>query len=366
MLGPSEPFPEFISPGPAVDILAKLGILLLLFFLGLEFSLERLTQARRLVVVGGLIDLVINAGAGLAVGLLLVGPSAEAVLIAGLLYISSSGIITQALFDLRRLADDETDLVLGILVFEDLAIALFLGVMVALTAGAGVGALEISVTSLIVIGFVGAFLLASRYAHHLVDRVTPRLGREQLLLATLAVVIGAGALAEHAGLSEAVGALLAGILLSGSEVRDQMEEQLLGLRDFAAAIFFFAFGLQIDLGDVDLVGWWLALAIPVALAGKVIGGWIAGRLTGFSRRQSLTTGLTLIARGEFTIILAQLAAAGVALDPAFRERIGAFAGMVVLFTAAAGVLLMRESKRLGRTVFPRRPARGAAPGEGGA
>lgn len=361
MLGPSEPFPVVISPGPAVDIIAELGVILLLFFLGLEFSLERLTQARRLVLVGGLVDLVVNGGLGLVVGILLLGVGPEAVLVAGLLYISSSGIITQALFDFRRLADDETDLVLGILVFEDLAIALFLGIAVAITAGADVGALEIGGTALIVVGFVAAFLVASRYAHLLLDRLTPRLEREQLLLATLAVVIGAAALAKWAGLSDAVGALLAGILLSGSEVRDQIEQQLLGLRDFAAGIFFFAFGLQVELERGDEVWDWLLLAVPVALAGKVLAGYLAGRWTSFTRRQSLTTGLTLTARGEFTIILAQLAAAGVALDLAFRDRVTVFAGFVVLVTSAAGVLLMRESRRLGRAIFPRRAApRGGA------
>src|SRR5690606_10348891 len=129
------------------ELLARLGIVLLLFFLGLEFSLDRLTAARRMVIVGGVIDLVVNAGLGLIVGVLLLGPSPEAVLLAGLIYISSSGIVTRALFDLRRLADDETDLVLGVLVFEDLAVALFLGIAAALATGETVGGLEIAATA---------------------------------------------------------------------------------------------------------------------------------------------------------------------------------------------------------------------------
>ena len=201
-----------------------------------------------MVLVGGLVDLVVNAGLGLVVGIALLGPGPEAVLLAGLIYVSSSGIVTRALFDLRRLADDETDLVLGILVFEDLAIALFLGV----AAGAGHRGVGRRPRDRghrgLALGFVVAFLLVGRWAHHAIDRIAPRLDREQLLLGALAIAIGGGALGEAAGLSEAVGALLAGILLSGSEIRDQIEQQLLGLRDFAAAIFFFAFGLEVDLG----------------------------------------------------------------------------------------------------------------------
>lgn len=357
LLGPSAGAPTFIEPSEGTDLLARLGIVLLLFFLGLEFSLDRITAARRMVVVGGLIDLAINAGLGLLVGVALLGPSSEAVLLAGLIYVSSSGIVTRALFDLRRLADDETDLVLGILVFEDLAIALFLGIAAALATGASVGGLEIAATAGLALVFVVAFLLVGRWAHHAIDRIAPRLDREQLLLGALAVAIGGGALGEAAGLSEAVGALLAGILLSGSEIRDQIEQQLLGLRDFAAAIFFFAFGLQVDLGEADDAALWLLLAVPVAVVGKLAGGFLAGRATGFTRRQSVNVGSSLVSRGEFTIILANLAAAGTALDATFRELVSPFAGLFVLATAVAGVVLMRESRRIGRVIFPPRVAR---------
>jgi len=354
LLGPSPGFPTIIEPSEGTDLLARLGIVLLLFFLGLEFSLDRLTAARRMVVLGGVIDLVLNAGLGLAVGIILLGATPEAVLLAGLIYISSSGIVTRALFDLRRLGDDETDLVLGVLVFEDLAIAVFLGVAAALASGESVGAPEIVATAGIALAFVVAFLIVGRWAHHAIDAIGPRLDREQLLLGALAIALGGAALAEAAGLSEAVGALLAGILLSGSEVRNQIEQQLLGLRDFAAAIFFFAFGLEVDLGEAPDVANWLLLAVPLAVAGKLVAGYLAGRSTGFTSRESVNVGAALVARGEFTIILAAVAAGGAALDPEFRELVGPFAGLFVLATAVVGVVLMRESRRIGRLAFPSR------------
>ena len=291
LLGPSPGFPTVIEASAGTDLLARLGIVLLLFFLGLEFSLDRILAARRLVLVGGVIDLALNGGLGLAVGLILLGPVPEAVLLGGLVYVSSSGIVTRALFDMQRLGDDETDLVLGVLVFEDLAIALFLGIAAALASGDSVGGGEIAVTAGLALLFVLAFLLVGRWAHHAIDRIVPRLDREQVLLAGLALALGGAAIGEAAGLSEAVGALLAGVLLSGSEVRDQIEQQLLGLRDFAAAIFFFAFGLEVDLGEVSSdVLVWLVLAVPVAVVGKLVGGYPAGRATSFSRRQSTNVG----------------------------------------------------------------------------
>ena len=358
LLGPSPGFPTIIEPSQGIDLLAELGIVLLLFFLGLEFSLDRILAAKRMVLVGGVIDLIVNAGLGLVVGVALLGFGPEAILLAGLIYVTSSGIVTRALFDLRRLADDETDLVLGVLVFEDLAIALFLGIAAGLAAGESVGGGEVAATAGLALAFVVACLLVGRWAHHAIDRIAPRLNREQLLLAALAVAIGGGALGEAAGLSEAVGALLAGILLSGSEIRDQIEQQLLGLRDFAAAIFFFAFGIEVDLGETSQkTAVWLLVAVPIAVGGKLVGGYLAGRTTAFTRRQSVNVGSALIARGEFTIILANLAAGGVALDMAFREQVGVFAGLFVLATAVIGVVFMRESRRIGRFVFPSRAVR---------
>ncbi len=351
ILGPFAPFPQVIALDAPLYLLGEIGVILLLFYLGLEFSLERLMQARRLVLTGGVVDLVINAGLGLALGYLLLGPGPEMVLLAGLLYISSSGVITQALFDFRRLGDHETDLVLGTLVFEDIAIAIFLGIASGLAVGTAVSGADLTLRALIVIAFVGVFLAASHILPRYIDRVSPGIERERMVLASLAVVLGSAALAEWAGLSAPVGALLAGILLSGTEARDRIERHLFGLRDFTAAIFFFTFGLQIDLGALGGVWDWLLGGLAVAIAGKIAAGFIAGHMTGFTKRQSFTVGTSLIARGEFTLILAQLAAVGTALSPTFREEIVSFAGLLVLVTAATGVLLMRESRTVGRAIF---------------
>lgn len=347
--------PSLVEESESIELLGELGIVMLLFFLGLEFSLERLRQAGRLLAVGGVIDLVVNGGLGLLVGTLLFGFGAEAVLLAGIIYISSSGIISRALFDFRRLADDETDLVLGILVFEDLAIAVFLGLAAGLATGEAAGVSDVTGSGALALGFVAVFLLAGRYAHRVIDWTSERLDSEEIVLAALALALAGAAAGELAGVSEAVGALLAGILLSGSpEVRDRIEERLLGIRDVFAGIFFFVFGISVDLSAVGPVAGWLLLAVPIAVAGKMVAGYGAARLTGFRPRRALNAGAALVARGEFSIILAQLAAAGVALDPEFREQIGIFASIFVVATALIGVLFMRESRRVGRRLFPSR------------
>jgi monovalent cation:H+ antiporter-2, CPA2 family len=349
LLGPNEPTQlALISPSEVTDFFAELGIVFLLFFLGLEFTLSRLTRTGRHVGLGGVIDLVANLGLGLIVGFAAFGFSLAALILAACVYVSSSAIAVKGLVDFRRLGDDETDLVLAILIFEDIVVAFMLGF-----AAAGGG--EPSDTLILIakaLGFVTAGLAASRWLSKPIDRVLDRLPLEFFLLAVFGFLIGCAAVAEELGLSGAIGALIAGIVLSETSVRDQIEDRFFSFRDIFAALFFFVFGLSIDVGAIGDVGWLVAVAVVLTVAGKIGGGMVAGRLGGFSERQSFNAGIALIAHGEFTIILAQLASANEAIDGADRTDIVAFAGLYVLVTATVGIVLMKESKRIGRRFFP--------------
>jgi len=271
-------------------------------------------------------------------------------LVAAAVYVSSSAVAVKALIDLRRLAEDETDLVLAILVFEDIALAFVLG-FAASGGGEVADTLWIALKALL---FITASLAASRFLTRPIDRLLSWLPSEFFLLAVIGLVVGMAAIAEELGLSEAIGALLAGIVLAETRVREEIEERFLSFRDIFAALFFFVFGLTIDLGAIGTVGWLVALEVGVSVLGKLGGGYLAGMVGGFTRRQSLNVGAALVAHGEFTIILAQLAAGNAAIALSDRDEITAFAGLYVLVTATIGVILMKESKRLGRVVFPGR------------
>ena len=148
---------------------------------------------------------------------------------------------------------------------------------------------------------------------------------------------------------------MAGVVLSGTSVRSEIEERFLGFRDLFAALFFFVFGLAIDVDALSSLGWLIALAVALSVVGKLVSTYGAGRVGGFTRRQSLNAGSALVARGEFTVILAQVAAANPAIAASARRDLVAFSGLYVLSTAIVGVLLMKDSKRLGRRLFPARP-----------
>ena len=349
ILGPNEPdFVQVVQPSEVTDFVAEIGLIFLLFFLGLEFSVDRLVRSGRHVGLGGAADLLFNAGLGLLVGLIAFGPSFAAVVLAACIYVSSSAIAVKALIDFRRLADDETDLVLAILLFEDIAIAAVLGFVA--TGGGGVASTA-GVTMKAFV-FVAASLAASRWLGAWIGRLLDRLELEFFLLAVFGFVIAMSAVAQELELSEAIGALMAGVVLSESGVREDIEQRFFAFRDVFAALFFFVFALTIDLSRWSDVGWIVLLAIGATLIGKVGVGVVAGRLGGFSVRQGINAGAALVAHGEFTIILAQLAAGNAVLSAEHRDDIVAFAGLYVLASATIGVVLMKESKRLGRLLRP--------------
>lgn len=340
-----------IEPSEVTAFVAELGLVFLLFFLGLEFSFERLSRSGRHLAAGGSIDLAVNAGLGLLVGVAAFGLSFGALLMAAAIYVSSSAVTVKGLIDFRRLADDETDLILAILIVEDIVIAAVLGF-----AAAGGGGLSPTLVALgEAIAFVGIAILLTRTVADRVGRMLERLDSEILLLAVVSLVVGMSAAAKALGLSEAIGALMAGVFLAETPIRQEIESRLLSMRDLFAALFFFVFGLSIDVSALDDVGWILALAVVLTILGKLTAGYLAGRVAGFTSRQSLNTGAALVAHGEFTIILAEIASRNDAIPEAVREDLVAFAGLYVLATATFGVVLMQQSKRIGRVVFPTRP-----------
>src|SRR5919199_885951 len=348
LLGPNEPkVLSLIRPSEVTEFVAEVGLVFLLFFLGLEFTLGRLTRSRRHAVAGGAIDLLVNGGLGVIIGIAAFGLTVPAIVLAAAIYVSSSAITVKGLIDFRRLADDETDLVLAILVAEDLVIGLVLGFV---SRGGG-GAADTLFTVAKAIAFVAAALAVSKWLSGLIDRVLDWLPREFFLLAVFALLMGAAALAKEVGLSEAVGALMAGVVLSETSVRGEIEERFFSFRDVFAALFFFVFGLSIDVAKIGSVAWILGAAVAAALVGKSVGGYLAGLVGGLTRRQSFNAGVALVAHGEFTIILAQLASENPQISRATHEKLVAFAGLYVLISATLGVALMKESKAIGRRLF---------------
>lgn len=334
-----------------VEALATLGVVLLLFFMGLEFSVGALLRDRRRILRNGGIDLLVCFPAGCLAGAFLGGGLTGALLMGGAFYVSSSAIIAKSFIELRRAADPETEVALGVLVFEDLFMALFL----ALLSGAVLSAEPSAGAALVGMGkavlFFAVIVGLALYARPVLNRVFDLDSDDLFLLLTGAVVLllSWGALA--AGLSEAIGAFLAGLLLAETDHKERTERLFSPLQGLFAAVFFLGFGLSLD--PATFAGVWpyaLALAV-LGVATKVGGGIWIGRRDGLPKRSGLALGLTLVPRGEFSILLAGIAVA------AGLEEVGATIALLVLALSLVGTLGLRFAPEIARRVYPRKASR---------
>ena len=325
--------PFDISTG-AVELGSNIGVILLLFMLGLEYSSDELSTELRRGLPAGILDFVMNFTPGLVVGLVLGWDPVAAVLLGGVTWVSSSGIIAKLLADLDRLGNRETPSVLSVLVLEDLAMAVYLPLVAALLVGGTVLATAGSLTVALAAATV-ALVIALRFGGR-ISRAIDHRSDEAVLLATAGLLLLVAGVAEQLGVSSAVGAFLVGVALSGA-VAERARLLLGPLRDIFAATFFVFFGLSIDVGSIPPI---LAIAIALAVVTtvtKLISGWWAASRVGVGPRGRARAAATLVARGEFSIVIAGLGvAAGV------ESQLGPLSAAYVLILALGAPLLTRS------------------------
>ena len=301
-IAPVEAAAEFVETG------ASIGVVLLLLTLGLEFSIGEFSASLRRHLPSAGVDLVLNATPGVLAGWLLGLDAVGMLALAGITYISSSGVIARLLGDLDRLGNRETPAVLSVLVLEDFAMAAYLPLLTVLASG-GTALQALAWTAVALGALALAFLVSFRWGHH-VGRVLGHPEDEQLLLRILGLTLIVAAVAEHLHASAAVGAFLVGLTLTGP-VADRARTVLTPLRDLFAAVFFVAIGLTVAPTDLlPMLPFALGLAAVTAVT-KVITGAYAAHRDGAARPGQRRAGTALIARGEFSLVIIGLAAASV-------------------------------------------------------
>lgn len=326
---------EFIRVG------ADLGVVLLLLLLGLEYQPEELTAGLQANWRAGLLDLVSSFTPGYVAGVIMGWSQPAAVLLGGVTYISSSGIIAKLLSDLDRLGNRETPVILSILVIEDIAMAVFLPLTGVLLVGASPleGVASIAVALLVV---ALAFVVALKWSNPL-SRALHSRSPELLLLTVLGLTLLVAGLAEEVQVSAAVGAFLLGVMLSG-QIAERGREVLLPIRDVFGGLFFVFFGLQIDPSTLVPV---LVPALVLAVltgATKAGTGWWAAKRAGIGVPGRKRTAASLIPRGEFSIVIA-----GIGMAVGVEPDLGPLAASYVLALAIVGSLAMRFVHGRGKT-----------------
>lgn len=348
--------PYALEPSEFVELGAELGIVFLLLFLGLEFNLQRLFANWNRIGKAGTIDFAVNFGVGFALGYALFQSLLPAFLVAGIVYISSSAIITKSLIDLGWIANDEADPMLGTLVYEDIVIAVYLIVVSGALVGGGdvdeaVGSIGKAVA------FIVALLLFVYFGTPFFQRAIATNSNEFLVLravGTTVLIAGAGL---ALGVSEAVAAFFVGMGFSTTDYVQQLERLLEPVRDVFAAVFFFWIGLVTDpLLFRDVLGLTL-VTVLLTTPTKLVSGYVSGRIYGLDDRRSTRVALGMTTRGEFSLIIATLAVSGAALPGDTAETIYAFAVAYVLIMSVLGTTAMQYADPIERLVssFRRRP-----------
>ena len=324
---------ELVTSENFVSIGADLGVILLLLMMGLEYTASELIASLKTTASTGVIDFVLNYSPGFVAGVILGFGVVPSLFLGGVTYISSSGVAAKLLTDLEWMGNRETPTVLSILVFEDLAMAVVLPVLGGIALGGALSGVLISVPVALIV--VGAILLAAHRHGDRLSQLAFSSSDEVNLLTVLGVTLVVSGLTERLHVSAAVGAFLVGISLSG-QAAHRARELLAPLRDLFAGVFFVFFGLQTDPGDLPSVAVpVLVLAVVTALTKLYVGHW-AGRRHAISRKGSRRAGVILLARGEFSIVMAGLGVAAGA-----PPELAAVAAGYVLVMATGGPIAAR-------------------------
>jgi monovalent cation:H+ antiporter-2, CPA2 family len=333
---------RFIQSAPLIEFMGRLGILFLLFYLGLEFSLGRLIKAGRVIAVGGTIYIALNFGLGLGYPWFMGWPLREMLVAAGITTISSSAIVAKMLVDLRRTANPETEMILGIIMFEDIFLAVYLTLVSGLVLSGATSVGQAATSAVVALGFMLAILAVGRQSTPWLNRALDISSNEAFLLLIFATLLLVAGFSEAIHVAEAIGALLVGLVLAETEHRQRIEHLVIPFRDLFGALFFFHFGLTIDPYALSGAIWPALGAVALTLVGNFAAGMLAGRSARLSPRASANIGLTIVSRGEFSIIMANLGR-----DGGLLAILQPFAALYVLILAILGPLLTMRS----RTVY---------------
>jgi CPA2 family monovalent cation:H+ antiporter-2 len=359
-----------LTPGPSVsdvhtfEVFAEIGVVLLMFTIGVEFSLADLLRVRRVALLGGPLGILLSVGLGLAVGTLLGWRPLQGSVVGIVVSVASTMVLAQLLLDRGELHTRHGRVMIGITLVEDLAVVVLTVLMPALGAlePGRLGAIGLALLRAAAI-LVPFWLLAARVMPQVLTWIARTRSPELFLLVALSIALGTAALTQALGLSLAVGAFLAGLLVSESDYAHETLARMLSLRDAFVALFFVTLGALIDprllLENLRL----LAVMLGLVLVGKPVLWTAVVALFGYPLRTALLVGVGLTQIGEFSFLLVQAARAAGHVGADVYNATLATALLTILANAVLVRLVPRGLDRaaLGRAARIAAPEAAATP-----
>lgn len=336
----------FSESKPFIDFMGRLGVLFLLFYLGLEFSVGRLIKSGKSILTGGTVYVLLNFMSGLLIGWMMGLPFKEIMVICGIMTSSSTAIVAKVLTDLKRTANPETEVIMGMIMFDDLFIAMHISFLSGLILTGSSSFWTVAGTSLLALGFILTFLLLGRKFVPVIDKVLAVNSSELFILVIFSLLFIVAGFSETIHVAEAIGALMAGLVLADSKYIKRIEQMVLPFKDFFGAMFFFSFGLSIDPTTLGGAVMWASIAAGITIICNVASGYFAARFSGLKKKTAFDIGFTLAARGEFSIIMANIGKAG-KLMPVIQS----FVVVYVLILSIVAPILTKESRNIWTFIF---------------
>ncbi|WP_409227908.1 cation:proton antiporter [Gudongella sp. SC589] len=302
LMGP--PILNIVVDHEVIGLFSEIGVVFLLFYLGFEFSLQTLLERKKTLIIAGMIDFFFNFSIGFLLGQLIGLDIFYSFVIAGIIYMSSSGIITKTLIQLNSVKDPEGELVMGIMIFEDLVMVIYLVLISAMANQAnGFNMISLGIDLGMAIIFCVLLVFIGVKFHTQIDWFIHSTSKEIMLLNFLGLVFAVTYIGIQLGVSEALGAFFLGVAVSQGKSREKVERTALKFRDIFGSIFFFYFGMQLNLQGLGNYVGWVTIAIIFASLGKLLGGQLIRKALGCSKNKGVFIGLVTVSRGEFSLLI---------------------------------------------------------------
>jgi Kef-type K+ transport system membrane component KefB len=331
-----------VEPGEVLEVFAELGVVFLLFWVGLETRISELREVGRTAAAVGVLGVVLPLAGGLGLGAALAEDFETSVFLGAALVATSVGITSAVLLELGALERPASRTILGAAIVDDILAMILLAVAVGLAEGDGVDVAGIVTVIVLAVAFVAFFAIGGTRFVRARPRVlhAPRFSESPLLPAVI-LCLGLAALSAELGLAAIIGAFLAGMIVAETKEQHPIEEEVEPLYAFFPPFFFAFIGMQVDLGALADAGALALLAAVTALAvvTKFVGAYVGARRLG--RGDAAFVGAGMVPRGEVGIIVAGIGATAGVVD---EELFAVIVGMSILTTLVVPPVLRRLAR----------------------
>jgi len=350
-----------VTDSSLIRDLAQIGLILLLFFVGLEFSIQKLRRVKEAAIVLAVMNLGLNMFGGFVLGSWLGWPLIDTIFLAGVVSMSSSAIAMKALIDLKRLNRQETEFLLGMVILESFLAMYLLTLLNGLVVTSEAGPVDVPVLFLGAGLFIGFFAFLAAVVIPRVSFLLERIRSDELfVLFALGIVFLSAAVAEFVAVPALIGAFFIGMAFADTNLAERLKRKIEPLRDVFVAVFFIAFGMLIDPAHLPIVLPIVGIAIPLILLNDMVLTAVLAYFLGFSGKASVSIGASLIGRNEEAILYASVGSRSIRATPDLSNAYAAtllrpFAGLLCIAMSAMAPIFMRRSERIAAWVSLRMP-----------